>query len=134
MVCEAVEQKTLAEKSLSFINLDLEKAKEMIENKSLEEYQNMISQLSFGQQWFLIKFTCDVLCKKENKTTLEGCYRIADTINDLIATMEAVDKKGMLSQILYQEINSSRFLVTVVSCIRTENYVMLNERYFGEIL
>lgn len=116
------------------LGLSLKEMEEILEGKEFEKYKNIISGLSLGNQWLLIKYLCALLCEKEEVVKEEDCYEISNRINHLVTMIEAVERKEILSQILYQEMNESLFIPAVVSCVRTENYLVLNERYLGKIV
>lgn len=124
----------LVEYSKQPLVLSLKEMEEILEGKEFEKYKKIISGLSLGNQWLLIKYLCALLCEKEEVVKEEDCYEISNRINHLVTMIEAVKRKEILSQILYQEMNESLFLPAVVSCVRVENYLVLNERYLGNIV
>lgn len=124
----------LAHHSECSFELSLEEMEDILEGKEFEKYKKIISELSLGNQWLLIKYLCAMLCEKEEVVKEEDCYEISNRINHLVTMIEGVKRKEILSQILYQEMNESLFLPAVVSCVKTENYLMLNERYLGNIV
>ena len=124
----------LAQHSRRSFELSLEEMEDILEGKEFEKYKKIISGLSLGNQWLLIKYLCAMLCEKEEVVKEEDCYEISNRINHLVTMIEGVKRKEILSQILYQEMNESLFLPAVVSCVKTENYLLLNERYLGNIV
>lgn len=124
----------LVEYSKQPLVLSLKEMEEILEGKEFEKYKKIISGLSLGNQWLLIKYLCALLCEKEEVVKEEDCYEISNRVNHLVTMIEAVKRKEILSQILYQEMNESLFLPAVVSCVRVENYLVLNERYLGNIV
>ena len=96
-------------------------------------HKKQLEELSYKQRWLLSEYLCGLLSTKETKADVgnEKYIEISAWINNLIDIWEEVDSSGIIIEKIYQYINKNELLLKVVSCIKTEKYLMLNERYLA---
>ena len=115
------------------VGISMEDMEEILDGVRFMVHKEQVAALSVKQQWILMEYICDLMMTREIPSESEQNKMVSEWMNHVIDLFEEADEKGLLSEKFYEQINKSKQLLQVVAKVRTEKYVMLNERFLAGI-
>ena len=113
------------------VGVTFEEMDDILQGNGFEKYRQRISELGYNQQWLLTDYLCERMVTKATADEMcLGRYReISGWVDNVLDMLSAVDEKGILSEKAFCFINKNELLVKVVSNIKTEQYLVLCDRF-----